>query len=71
MSRWVLTCPKCNQDFTHSTIPVGQTPPGDLFAWLDFLGDKPDFPNGGLSLKCSNCKKASLYRRHQLLYRSD
>jgi hypothetical protein len=32
------------------------------------LGDKPEFPAGGLSLECPNCKVTSPYQRHQLVY---
>ena len=46
MPRWVLGCPDCNKDFTHSEIKLTAKPP-DPFMWL---GDKPEFPVGGLSL---------------------
>ena len=64
MPRWVLGCPGCNKDFTHSEIKLSAEPL-DPFMWL---GDKPEFPVGGLSLQCPNCKATSTYQRNQLVY---
>jgi endogenous inhibitor of DNA gyrase (YacG/DUF329 family) len=66
MPRWILDCPECGKDFTHSEVPV-PVKPLDAFAWL---GDKPNFPVEGVSLECPNCNTASLYQRHQLVYRA-
>jgi endogenous inhibitor of DNA gyrase (YacG/DUF329 family) len=66
VARWIVNCPECSQDFTHSEISI----PGkglDPFMWL---GDKPDFPPEGVTLECPNCKKAAVYMRHQLFYRA-
>ena len=71
MARWTLECPECKQDFTHSTIPDEHLPHGNVFAWLDVLFDKPNFPNHGLNLKCPNCKSTSIYQQRQLVYRAD
>ena len=68
MARWVLGCPECKEDFTHSQIDVAsQTFTSDPFAWL---GDKPKFPDAGVRLECPNCKKTSVYKRTQLIYRA-
>jgi hypothetical protein len=68
MARWVLGCPDCKEDFTHSRIETESMPSlRDPFAWL---GDKPEFPPAGLSLECPNCKKTSVYSRSQLIYRA-
>jgi hypothetical protein len=68
MARWVLGCPECKEDFTHSQIDTESQPSvGDPFSWLD---DKPKFPDVGVSLECPNCKKTSVYQRTQLMYRA-
>jgi hypothetical protein len=68
MARWVLGCPDCKEDFTHSQVEIrSQTSVQDPFSWL---GDKPEFPTSGLMLECPNCKKTSVYRRTQLTYRA-
>ena len=66
MARWVLGCPKCKQDFTHTEIP---TDPAKRE--IDhFLGvePKPEFPPRGLKMECPNCKKTSVFQRYQLIY---
>jgi hypothetical protein len=67
MARWVLDCPDCNKDFTHSEISENKS------LILDpFIGSivKPEFPDGGQSVVCPNCKVTSLYQRYQLIYRA-
>jgi hypothetical protein len=67
LPRWVLGCPDCNGEFTHSEVDVNrQVSAMEPFA---SFGDKPEFPASGLSLQCPNCKKVSIYRRYQLMYR--
>jgi endogenous inhibitor of DNA gyrase (YacG/DUF329 family) len=66
VARWILDCPECSQDFTHSEISVPGKPL-DAFSWL---GSKPDFPDEGITFECPHCKKASVYKRHQLRYRA-
>jgi hypothetical protein len=63
MSHWVLNCPECHNDFTHSDIEDAK-----LEDYL-FPG-KPEFPVGGLRLECPYCHKTSLFQRHQLTYRA-
>jgi hypothetical protein len=65
MSRWVLLCPSCHQEFTHSQIKRETLE--DYF-----LGEiKPQFPESGLSISCPNCHTTSVYQRFQLRYRSE
>jgi hypothetical protein len=67
--RWVLECPECNQEFSHSEIDTSRKPFSlDPFAWI---GDKPDFPGDGIRLRCPNCDKISVFKRYQLVYRVD
>jgi hypothetical protein len=66
--RWVIGCPECGHEFTHSEIDPERRPPmTDLFAWI---GDKPKLPEEGVSLACPNCKKMSTYKLYQLTYRA-
>lgn len=61
MARWVLECPSCNKEFTQSQI-------GTNLKLADYyIVPKPDFPTDGLQLECPNCKKASLFQRHELM----
>jgi len=61
MPRWVLTCPECHKEFTHSNIAHESS-------WWD---EKPEMSPAGDSIECPNCKKTSTYRRYQLIYRKD
>jgi hypothetical protein len=63
MARWVLNCPFCKIEFTHSTI--GPTVKDYYFPL------KPIFPIKGLSVECPKCRKTSIFQRHELLYRQD
>jgi hypothetical protein len=63
MPHWVLKCPECKIDFTHSEVHIGRE---DYGLWL--LPSKPEFPKGGSWLECPNCKKTSLFQRFQLTY---
>jgi hypothetical protein len=64
----MLDCPNCNAEFTHSEIDLRrETSPLDPFAWIV---DKPKIPEAGILLECPNCKKVSLYKRHQFMYRA-
>jgi len=64
MPRWILTCPGCSQEFTHSEI-VADEPP---FAWGE---GKPDMPDDGATRECPHCKESSVYKRYQLIYRAN
>ncbi len=64
MPRWVLTCPSCNQEFTHSQIEKRE--------FQDFYFDKkPAFPNTGLAIDCPHCRARSVFQKSQLTYRED
>jgi endogenous inhibitor of DNA gyrase (YacG/DUF329 family) len=67
MPQWVLRCPECNANFTHSEIATENQPLRDSFAGLAV---KPEFPEGGMRLECPNCKKSSVYQRHELVFRA-
>ncbi len=68
MPRWVLACPSCNQEFTHSEIdPSDRAPQLDPFSWIDH---KPELPEVGVKLACPNCREVSTYKRYQLTYRA-
>lgn len=68
MPRWVLVCPDCNQNFIHCEIDLEyRIPLLDPFAWI---GDKPKVLEAGVSLECPHCKKISVYKRYQLMYRA-
>jgi hypothetical protein len=66
MAHWVLSCPDCNKDFTHSEIPENSASVTDPFTGSAV---KPEFPVGGFSVLCPNCKKISVYQRYELTYR--
>src|SRR5207245_2309887 len=65
-ARWIVTCPKCKKEFTHTDIRAMATGVGtrNLFVSLQ----KPTMPEGGTELKCQHCGKPSTYRRFDLLY---
>ena len=63
MARWVLTCPACRREFTHSEVPVRSF---SSLSSLDGGPEKPTFPEGGLRLRCPGCSATSLYQRYEL-----
>lgn len=67
MARWVLNCPRCKREFVHRDIPADFSTVRDPFVGF---ATKPEFPKGGLTMLCPNCKEAALYQRHQLVYRA-
>ncbi len=68
MPRWVLGCPECGEEFTHSEIGKEyRSALYDSFAWI---GEKPEIPREGVSLECPNCSNVSVYKRHQLTYKA-
>lgn len=67
MPRWVVRCPRCNAAVPQSEVTFG-CPTEDALAWL---GRKPNFPDGGLSIECPKCEETALYQRHQLVYLAD
>lgn len=67
MPRWVLNCHLCGTEFTHSQIQDSDLRVYDPFAQIDI---KPEFPDGGQSLVCPICQRASVYQQYQLIYRT-
>ena len=67
MPRWMLYCSLCRRVFPHSEVTFDSSV-ANPFGWL---GNKPNFPDGGLSLKCPNCMEAALYQRYQLFYQHE
>jgi endogenous inhibitor of DNA gyrase (YacG/DUF329 family) len=67
MARWVLDCPNCNKEFTHTNINDRGSALRDPFTSPEA---KPEFPDGGLSVVCPNCKNTSVYQRYQLTYQA-
>jgi endogenous inhibitor of DNA gyrase (YacG/DUF329 family) len=66
--RWVVTCPECQNEFTHTHIAKISTGPSrDPFA----SPPKPEIPERGTELQCQNCGKASVYKALDLRYRAD
>jgi hypothetical protein len=63
MAQWVFYCDECNVPFTYSEI---QNDGPGLFA----VEAKPEIAAEGINLDCPNCKKPSIFRRHQLVYQT-
>lgn len=66
--RWVVSCPECKKEFTHT--PISKVATGttrDPFA----SPPKPTLPENGTELECHNCGKTSVYRAFDLRYRAD
>lgn len=64
MPRWVLNCPTCREDFTHS-----QSERRTLDDW--YLDKKPEFPREGRELQCPNCQTSTWFEKAQLRYLGD
>jgi len=67
MARWLVTCPHCGSDFTHTTIFVSDAVRRmenvhDVFASLP----KPELPEGGSPVECPHCKELSNFRAQDL-----
>jgi hypothetical protein len=67
MARWVLECSQCKTEFTHSEISESGFTVVDPFT---LTATKPEFPAGGVTIVCPNCKGATVYVRYELLYRA-
>jgi len=67
MPRWIVRCPECEKEFTHT--PIGKTLGGmrDPFA----SPPKPEIPEDGSEMTCPACNKASTFRGFDLRYRAD
>jgi hypothetical protein len=66
MPQWVLNCQHCYKPFTHGEIDLAS-----LASYDRLWAPKPNFPEGGLRVKCPNCKKPSTYQRYELMYSRD
>ena len=69
MPRWFVTCPQCNQQFTHSQIE----PAAMEQARLDPFGiiPKPAIPSDGDKRTCPQCKTESVFQPFNLSYDSE
>jgi hypothetical protein len=67
--RWIVSCPKCQGEFTHTNIQAMATGVGtrDLFV----SPPKPQIPESGTKLECHHCGKTSIYRALDLRFRAD
>jgi uncharacterized C2H2 Zn-finger protein len=67
MPRWMLKCPKCSHDFTHTKIEpsIIDEARRDPFGILP----KPTFAKDGETHTCPGCKTESVFQRRQLFYR--
>jgi hypothetical protein len=63
MPQCVLNCQHCHKPVTRGEINLAS-----LASYDPLWAPKPDFPEGGLRMMCSNCKKPSTYQRYELMY---
>ncbi len=64
MPRWIVSCPECKEEFTHSEI--GEDRHRDPFT----SPPKPPLPHEGIQQECPNCHKTAVYRAFELRYRA-
>lgn len=68
MPRWIVECPQCRKEFTHTDISkIASGPMRDPFA----SPPKPQIPESGAELKCPHCKNSATYRAFDLRYRAN
>jgi predicted RNA-binding Zn-ribbon protein involved in translation (DUF1610 family) len=66
MPRWIVDCPECGREFTHT-----------LISRLGFARDpfasppKAELSASGTDLKCPNCGETSTYKGVDLRYSAD
>ena len=60
MAAWVLECSNCHSNFLHTKIEDG--------IMNFFFPEKPEFPDGGQSVACTNCGHTAVYQPNQLTY---
>jgi endogenous inhibitor of DNA gyrase (YacG/DUF329 family) len=67
--RWVVNCPECREEFTHTDIEAMKSGAGsrDLFA----SPPKPTIAEGGTQLICPKCNKTSAYQISDLRFRAN
>jgi len=71
LARWILTCPECKQEFTHSQVNEAEPDGPSLLDPFSWIAGKPKFPEAGLRFTCPKCMVETTYQRHELIYRSD
>ncbi len=67
MAQWVFYCHQCDAEIAHNQVYDSGSTIRDPFTQTEI---KPEFPKGGQSLVCPNCKSTSVYQRYQLVYRT-
>ncbi len=67
MPRWIVRCPECEKEFTHTQIGKTIGLARDPFA----SPPKSEIPESGTELTCPACSKASRYKTFDLRYRAD
>lgn len=68
MPRWVVTCPNCRSEFTHTL--VRDLTQGALTRDVFASPPKPPIPEGGSRLDCPNCGGSQAYQISDLRYRA-
>jgi hypothetical protein len=68
MAAWVLDCPVCKKTFVHSQVRTA--PDQRMMDHFYPVSVKPEFPPGGISLECPNCRSSSLFKQRQLRYQN-
>jgi ribosomal protein S27E len=60
MAQWVLSCTGCGAEVSHSPVVEVTLAYG--------ISVKPEFPPGGLQVRCPNCHESFTYQRYELYY---
>jgi uncharacterized Zn finger protein len=64
MSRWVLVCRICDEEFTQTVVTETKLE-------NHYLPPRPRFPESGLTSRCPHCGFESVYQQRDLQYRKD
>jgi hypothetical protein len=67
--RWVVSCPACKKEFTHT--PIGKMAASGVTRDPFASPPKPKVPEGGAELACENCGKTAVYKAFDLRFRAD
>jgi len=65
MPRWIVSCPDCKEEFTHSEIKA------ELHRDPFTSPPKPTLPQEGIKQECPKCHKTAVYRAFELRYRAN
>lgn len=68
MPRWIVRCPECEKEFTHTDIARIQ---GQALRDPFASPPKREIPEGGTKLTCPGCSRTSNYKPFDLRYRAD